>query len=634
MKNIFTLAVLVLWVAMTAASQPSWFSNPTGAGYPSIQYIVGTGSGSTAGAALIAAQQAIASQLRVSIESKIESFKQEIRTNDKSEVLDQIKNSTSTVVNETVTGIQIAKQEGNGGTTYVLAVLDKDKYLRGLRSDLDNLSEKISDLIQKGKAALKEGKTFAGLDMMLDAQESLNVFYPKRAFYDALSNFPYVWIEIEEASDLMPTIRNILSDIHIEVSQGDKQAAKAGLMLPSPIQFKATVKFDNRRIPIQRLPVIISYDDGTLIERGITNDDGTIELWVKALASSGEKGKVTALLNPYRLSALYRKYVNDAIASASFTATSIAPMAFSLAVKDEQGARVFDVEKKFVTAVEKLNHRVGDKANLMLEGVIKKSDVKQIDGMKGPQYLTTCEVTMFLSIKITREKIGSFSSTAQGLADNEEKSLKAAYGKLTISPKDFTEMLSKSEDGLNKTFDTISADAMKAGRAKYAQGQLENAIAELVNVIYDDARVAEASTFTDKIRAEINRKEEERIAREERQKRMEIQGEIEKVRLYAEAKTAVANANVEIENIRAGKKRKVPSWIIGTWILPDSQFELRLNSDNSASLQKDGRKQVGKFDTTADNIILDMGVDGITNLRFISAEKVIIDQSGKALQKK
>ena len=500
MKNILTLALLLPLIALTAISQPSWFSNPISAGYPLSEYIIGTGSGPESGTALTGAQQAIASQLRVSIESKVESFKQEIQVEDKSGVIDQFKSSTSAVVNEIVAGIQIAKQEKIGGTTYVLAVLHKEKYLRGIRSDLDNLAEKISDLIQKGKAILKDGKPFVGLEMMLDAQDALNVFYPKRAFYDALSNFPYSWKEIEEASDLTPTIRKILSDIRLEVTQGDKQAAKAGLMLSSAIQFKATVKYDNQRIPIPQLPVIISYDNGTLIERGVTNDDGTIDVWVNAVESSGEKGKVIAVSNPYRLSSLFRKYVNLATATASFTAAPNSPLVFTLSVKDEKGARVFDIEKKFIAAVEKLNHRVAESANLLLEGVVKKSDVKQIEGMKGPQYLTTCEMTMFLSIKITQEQIGSFSTIAQGLADNEEKSLKAAYSKLTINPKDFTEMLSKSEDGLNKTFDKISADALKDAKAKYAQGMYEDAIAELVKVIYDEKRVTEAATITEEIR--------------------------------------------------------------------------------------------------------------------------------------
>ena len=327
---------------------------------------------------------------------------------------------------------------------------------------------------------------------------------------------------------------------------------------------------------------------------------------------------------------------------------------FTLSVKDEKGARVFDIEKKFIAAVEKLNHRVAESANLLLEGVVKKSDVKQIEGMKGPQYLTTCEMTMFLSIKITQEQIGSFSTIAQGLADNEEKSLKAAYSKLTINPKDFTEMLSKSEDGLNKTFDKISADALKDAKAKYAQGMYEDAIAELVKVIYDEKRVTEAATITEEIRTEINKKEEERIAREERQNQLVIQSEIEKARLYAEAqkteanakieiekarsdvetKKAEANANIEIEKIKAEKVHNIPSWMIGTWVLPGAQYELRLISDNSASIVKDEKKQLGKFDTTRDKIIIDMGADGISYLRFDSVEKNIIDQSGNVFKKK
>ena len=50
----------------------------------------------------------------------------------------------------------------------------------------------------------------------------------------------------------------------------------------------------------------------------------------------------------------------------------------------------------------------------------------------------------------------------------------------------------------------------------------------------------------------------------------------------------------------------IPSWMIGTWVLPGAQYELRLMSDNSASIVKDEKKQLGKFDTTRDKIIIDM----------------------------
>ena len=57
-------------------------------------------------------------------------------------------------------------------------------------------------------------------------------------------------------------------------------------------------------------------------------------------------------------------------------------------------------------------------------------------------------------------------------------------------------------------------------------------------------------------------------------------------------------------------------------------------SDNSASIVKDEKKQLGKFDTTRDKIIIDMGADGISYLRFDSVEKNIIDQSGNVFKKK
>jgi hypothetical protein len=633
--RIFPLVVCLLSMSVvTALAQPAWFSSPENAGYSSAQYMLGTGSGPSASEALTTAQQSIASQLRVSIESKVETFTQEIKSSEKEDFLNQYKSSATAVVSETVTGIQIAKQEEIAGTTYVLVVLDRQKYLKGLRSELDNLSMKISGLVGEGKSILKNGKPFSGLELLLEAQDAIDIFFSKRALYDAMNSSPYQWSQKEEAADVMPLIKKILSDIRLEVSQGDKQTVKIGMMLPNPIQFKATMQYEGKKLAIQQLPMVISYDNGSLIERGVTKDDGTIDIWVKAIPSMGEKGKVTAVLNPYKLLTLFRKYVDDAKATASFTASASSPMAFSLTIKDEQGGRVFDVEKKFSFAIEKMNHRIVDKAILVLDGIIKKTDVKQIDGMKGPQFLTTCEVVISLGISITGEKIGSMFSTAQGLADSEEKSLKAAIGKVMINPKEFAEMISQSEDGLKKTYDKISADAMKSAKAKYSQGNLTGAIAELVNVISDDNRVAEASKFMEKIRLEINRKEEERITQEEKQKELSRQKELEKARLYAEVKKAEANAKVELEKIRANKTNQTPAWLQGIWVLSDSNLELRLNKDQSASITLDGKKMLGRYDVTNDKIYLDLGQDGIFHFNYNASEKIVVNNEGKIFKKK
>ena len=85
MKNKYIVHIIVLILSHSLLAQiPSWFGNPI-PGYSSSVYISGEGEGASYSEAIANAQAAVASQIRVSIKSQVDSYISEVSDNDKVE---------------------------------------------------------------------------------------------------------------------------------------------------------------------------------------------------------------------------------------------------------------------------------------------------------------------------------------------------------------------------------------------------------------------------------------------------------------------------------------------------------------------------------------------------------------------
>ncbi len=529
-----------------AAGEPTWFATGKLPQY-SIRYnFVGVGEGITFSAAQTAAQVAIAAQLEVTVASTIEMHTEAIETENSSYFRDTFKQSTESTINQSVKGIEVVKKQKSNGKYYVFAVLNKTQYMNSLKVELDQLWAKISSYVIDARGFTKEGRIFPALENYMDVQEFIPGFYTKKAFYDALSSIPFRISQDITMGNVLTEMRDILSGVKIEIESGNKQSALIGGPLPNPIVFNVYLKQKKNKITIPGMPLIIKYEDGKVVERVTTDEDGNIESYVTANPTGKKGGKVFARPNLTGLPAFHKGYLKNAEASATYKITDSPPIAFTLTVVDEGGTRLNKVEDKLTKSIEKMGYSVGPDAELALDGNVTIIDEKEVDGKSGRQYLVTAELDMFMIVKMNGEKVASFDAKGKGLSEKNIKDAnKKAFQKLKLSKKNLAGMLSEADEELKRIFKKKSAEKLQEGKGLYAQGKLKKAIVPLTKVTHDEGQVEEAIQLIGDIKAEINRIESERLARIKEAKRKKREQEMALAQLAAETERARQQAELQ-----------------------------------------------------------------------------------------
>ena len=468
------------------SAQPKWYNNSTDLNYPPAFYYIGLGSGASYEEAFVLAQTEIASQLKVSIISTLESSMREVSSDNLSLFYQDVSSRTTSEVNQNVSGIEIVKKESFEKHYYVYAVLDKEKYLSGLRTELKIISDKITGLFNAANDFLNEGKIFAALDNYTDANNEIVEFESKLIFYNSLSTSPFTDSNSLTPSDIISKIRNLLESIRINVISGDNQSGKIGAMLPEPVVFN--VIYENLKskeaIPISDIPVVVQYEDKTVIEKTRSDDAGKFEIYATVITESKKSGKIIAKLNLHRFPSMYKKYLEKVNAKVMFTPIEHIPVAFDIHIVDEDNNKVERVETQIAKNVEKFGYFISPKAELSLDGKIEISDIKTTEGKNGIRYLVNSELSLFMVVKSTGEKVASYETSGKGLGKNEKDALKKSYQKLKLKKKKLADMLSEAEDALEMVFQNKSNENYEEAMFLYNQGKLKQSVKYFSIVTY------------------------------------------------------------------------------------------------------------------------------------------------------
>lgn len=519
-------------IGICFAQAPDWYSNSTLPEYPQNMYFIGVGIGDTYPDAQADAQAAITAQLRVTVKSTVETFAQEMVTDERTTYIDMVSQATKSTVDETVAGIEIVRQKQVKKKYYVFGVLDKNQFLAGLKAELLQLWGKVSSLVTDAKVFAKEGKVFAAIDNYSEAQKYAAEFHARKAFHDALSPVPFIVDEVVTVSGIVSEMRGILSGIQIAVESGDRQSATAGSLLGEPIVFKVSYNSDSAdRIPIYNMPILVRQEDGAIIDRSVTDADGLIEVFVTAVPSSAGHAKLYARPNMAQLPLVYNKYLKRAESSATYSIAKSTPLSFELAIKDENGFRLRDIEGKVAKMVGSLGHTTSPNASMMLDGSVSIIDIKEIVGKGKPQYLATSELTIALIIKSTNTSVSSISVSAKGLSSaSKELAVKASFSKLRLSKTDFSRMLSNAEKSLQQSFTKASAEFLKQGMTLHNQMRYREALRHLSKVTHGESQIIEASELIGEIKETLLGLEIEKQQKEQEQRDRQFMLELERIR--------------------------------------------------------------------------------------------------------
>ncbi|HRD17636.1 MAG TPA: LPP20 family lipoprotein, partial [Candidatus Marinimicrobia bacterium] len=271
-KIILVLAGLA--ISSASAQVPDWYKTNQHKKYPASRYFLGVAVADTKAEAIELARADVAKQIQVRIESELETIESEFREGDKNYLKAETTNRTKSIVAETVSGIEIAEVKEVKGKTYVLAVLNKEKYLSTLEIQMDEILMKSEQLIASARQMVADGRILNALNNFIDAQNTIPDFYTKSSLYTALSGRKYPNFNQFTGPGIVAEVREILAHIELKILSGNNQIAVAGQNLPTPIKVQVVYVRDGEIIGVAGFPVIARYDGGEIITKIETDPNG------------------------------------------------------------------------------------------------------------------------------------------------------------------------------------------------------------------------------------------------------------------------------------------------------------------------------------------------------------------------
>lgn len=440
------ICLLLFWNFLPNEAEgqiPRWYLDGRSAEYPSPAYITGVGEGQNPEDAAGQARASVTAQIRVQIESEITSITREMSVDDQSTFETMFTSATTSRVDETLQGLDIALQAEHAGMFYALAALNRQRFLNELRSDLDRLKEEFNTLTQSGRNQIREGNIFAGISNLLDTQNLSSDFYGAMSMYNALSDTPYDRGDVLGMSSLVSEIRDALTSIRITVVSGDDQTASSGRPLPEPLVIQAVYSKDGRDSPIPNLPLRIEYQDGSEADRLSTESNGKASFYLTALPVRSEVNQVTIRPVFTAIPGNYRDVIRNMSLRATYRIAQDEQAVVAVVIRDEDGARLSRVEQRVGSAVERLGYTINDRAAIVIEGTLSLMDVREVDGIAGTQTAARTELSLMVKNRRDNSVIGSLSAEGTGMSPRgEAEALRASQNRININRRELSEVMS------------------------------------------------------------------------------------------------------------------------------------------------------------------------------------------------
>ncbi len=440
-KNI--LIGILLTVHCVWAGIPDWAKNHQHKNYPRSHYFIGVGVAGDKTQSIERARADVAKQLRVKIESELETIETEWQQDDKHELSSMVKSQTKSLVSETISGIEIAKVKKSKGQYYTLAALNKQKYLAGLEVEMDAILNKTQKLVQNARQFLQQGKVFPAIQNYINAQNIIPEFYVKSSLYSTLSGEKHPRRDQLSAQGILSEMRGILSHIELNIVSGNQQQAYTGQYLSDPVVVRVTYQTDSQEIGIDNFPLLAKYNNGEIITQNTTHSDGRLSVKVRAVPTEqgGDRGQVVFSTNLYKLPENMRSFFEQSQVSVAYQ-VKVADLSFAVRVDDRSGSRFPEIEEKFKTYVTENGYKIDDQAAYVIEGHLAITNDKTIDSPLGKQYYIESMASLNLIDRENGRTLSTIKAQGKGLAmGSYQDAVAKAYQNLSLSKKDFASFL-------------------------------------------------------------------------------------------------------------------------------------------------------------------------------------------------
>ena len=441
------------------AQIPQWYLDRSLQQYSTEEYWLGVGSAK--GADNIALEQAtnnarkdIASQFKVSISSKINTLQSEMRVGRNSTLSQNIENRTESIIEKTeLIGATTVKTEisKSDNQTYVIVVVEKQAFIAVIKKSIDELMQRIQQTVTAANEMVAVANINGAVLSYLDALDALKDVFPKIIFYNIISPAFYSLFAEVTPEGIEAKLKSLAGGISMSIVSGNEQFGAIGKNLDAPFITKVMINADKKDIPLRG--VTVSFKIGkALVAKSVTAENGIAQcnFLVQSEGAIGGKGKVHAFVELPNVSGDIRSLVqkNTTVAfNFSFEPTSTPCMINIEGIGSAKAKNNF--QKKLVQALEKNGMSIAEEgAHLLIKAILSASGAGTVEGMNGTMFSQDISLALEVREVQTQKIIGTVSSTAKGVANNEADAVEKGIASLKISMKELGEALAKGKEQL------------------------------------------------------------------------------------------------------------------------------------------------------------------------------------------
>lgn len=412
-----TILILTIFVISSAFGQiPDWYKTNQHKKYPASRYFLGVAVANNKTEAIELARADVAKQIQVRIESELETVESEFKDADKNYIKAETTSRTKSAVSETISGIEVAEVKEVKGQTYVLAVLNKEKYLSGLEVQMAEILTKSEQLVTAARAMVADGRVLNALNNFIDAQNTIPDFYTKSALYTALSGQKYPNIEQFTGPGIVAEVREILAHIELQIVSGNNQQAVTGRNLQVPVIVKAAYVRDGETVGVAGLTVVAKYVSGEPLAKKETLPDGTAEFLCVATATDniGKTGTINIALDLMKIPEQFRNALTRSEVQVNYVLTA-SNLVFAVEVRDKANQRQAVIEEELVRLISANGYTNSANAPLLVRGILVITSQKEIPSPAGTQYLVEAQLQLRLLERQNSNVLAALDVNAKGL---------------------------------------------------------------------------------------------------------------------------------------------------------------------------------------------------------------------------
>ncbi len=527
-KHIF----IIVFIFTFGFSQkiPSWYLKGELKGYSQQKYFIGIGEGKNYQRALENASLYIASQMQISISSKLESSFSEISLNGETSSKESFNENITAEVEQSLPALEIIKNEKVKETVYVFAVLEKDRYLNNIKYQLADISLSINTFLSSARGDFKNGnisKSFEGYKLVKQLISNLNT---KKIFYNSLSKTRYFDDHNLNLSSIDREIDALINDIKIEVISGNNQTGTNGMLLPEPIIIKLSSQKYNT--PILGAELIIKYNNGDIASRGLTDANGDFKFFLYAFQDMNNT-KIEAILSPKGLINSKKIKKSNIKTQIFYNVRKKPSVSFDIQIFDQNDYdRIDYLEKKLASSLIKIGNDVSEKSEIIISGKLYEIDSKEIPGKSGIQFMVTSELNLSLLSKFSGKSFGILNLKGKGLSKKSKKdALIKSLKKIKMNKKKIASFISNADRQIKEEKVQQSEKLYEKGIALKNQGRYQDAIGVLAKVELGDQIIFKANAEIKKIQEIIDEIQKENEAKAEKLRNEIIMKEVESSKL-------------------------------------------------------------------------------------------------------